>query len=190
MTAHLTRKNEATSERNLPLCTGPREACNIVRLRFWLSPIVYRLCKCPDLTDCPMEWMDTNDKRTISLNVRAQLKFCSQVAELEPCEESQSVAAEIRSNGTISINCFCGPGNFFHKLYNTTSGQYFACLPFGSCQNGDFCGHVTSSSYETYHICTCPAKHICILQNRKLVHAHEILYIGQAYEGFCTPREI
>lgn len=65
---------QATSERNLPLCAGPREACNVIRQRFWLPQIVYRMCKCPDRTICPTEFTDLSDKRTIAFNVRAQLK--------------------------------------------------------------------------------------------------------------------
>ncbi|KAG8189923.1 hypothetical protein JTE90_009066 [Oedothorax gibbosus] len=179
--------NGATSERNLPLCSGPRESCNVIRRRFWLSPLVHRLCKCPDLTDCRTEW--SQDKRTIAFNARAQLKFCSQVGDLESCQGSRTVAAEIRPNGTISINCFCGQGHYFRKLYNDEAGQYFECLPLGSCTNGDFCGQITANSYETYHVCTCPSRHICVLQNRELEYVNEFLYQGQAYRGTCQNSE-
>ncbi|PRD36151.1 UNVERIFIED_CONTAM: hypothetical protein NCL1_09488 [Trichonephila clavipes] len=181
--------NGATSERNLPLCGGPREACNIIRQRYWLSPLIHRLCKCPDLTDCPSTWDYGQKKRTVAFNARAQLKFCSQVGDLEHCKGRHTIAAEIRSNGTISIQCFCGPRHYFQKLHNNVTGQYFACLPLNTCKTGDFCGYITSSSYETYHVCACPARHICVLQNRKLEYTNEFLYQGQAYKGFCTPRE-
>ncbi|XP_055952352.1 uncharacterized protein LOC129988212 [Argiope bruennichi] len=181
--------NGATSERNLPLCSGPREACNIIRQRFWLSPLIHRLCKCPDLTDCLSDWKQDQDKRTVAFNARAQLKFCSQVGELEHCKGQRTIAAEIRNNGTVSIQCYCSQGHYFQKLHNNATGQYFACLPLASCKIGDFCGHITSGSYETYHICTCPPRNICVLQNRKLEYANEFLYQGQAYKGFCTPIE-
>ncbi|GIX89450.1 uncharacterized protein CEXT_647471 [Caerostris extrusa] len=178
----------ATSERNLPLCGGPREACNIIRQRFWLSPLIHRLCKCPDRTDCPSQKSQGRDKRTVAFNARHTSS--GQVGDLDHCRGRRSIAAEIRTNGTISIHCFCGEGHYFQKLYNNATGQYFACLPLASCKTGDFCGHITSSSYETYHICTCPMRHICVLQNRKLDYANEFLYQGQAYKkGVCRPFE-
>ncbi|XP_054719765.1 U-scoloptoxin(11)-Sm7a-like [Uloborus diversus] len=183
-------ENGATSERNLRLCVGPREACNVVRQRFWLSPIVHRLCKCPDLTECPAEWTHFPNKRTVAINARAQLKFCSQVGELNRCQGSKEIAAEIRSNGTICIHCFCGPGYFFNKLKQNATGQYFTCMALTTCKRNEFCGHITTTSYETYHTCRCPARHICVFQDRKKVEAQEFLYEGLAYIGKCTSRDL
>lgn len=31
-------------------------ACNVVHKRYFFPPVIERLCRCPDRTECPMEW--------------------------------------------------------------------------------------------------------------------------------------
>ncbi|ODM89634.1 hypothetical protein Ocin01_17049 [Orchesella cincta] len=90
-------------------------ACNIIHRRYFYPPIVERLCRCPDRTECPMEWSQppkykdlfvdtkgakssvsttpstksatTMDPYTVMVSSRSQLKFCTEVAtNLPDCE--------------------------------------------------------------------------------------------------------
>jgi len=38
--------------------TGIRweSACNVVHKRYFYPPVIERLCRCPDRTECPWEW--------------------------------------------------------------------------------------------------------------------------------------
>lgn len=49
--------NGRYSERDLPECGGgdtALEACNLTHRRYWLPPLVERLCRCPGHTACPL----------------------------------------------------------------------------------------------------------------------------------------
>ncbi|KAL0270835.1 UNVERIFIED_CONTAM: hypothetical protein PYX00_008116 [Menopon gallinae] len=76
------------SERDLNVCEL-RSACNIIHKRFWLPPMVERLCRCPHRNECPWTWSDA-DNQTVYLNNRSQMKFCSPVSDLPVCTQKKS----------------------------------------------------------------------------------------------------
>lgn len=40
-------------------------ACNIIHKRYFYPPMIERLCRCPDRTECPMEWSQPPQYRDI-----------------------------------------------------------------------------------------------------------------------------
>ncbi|XP_013784449.1 uncharacterized protein LOC106468561 [Limulus polyphemus] len=194
--------NGATSERNLPVCENPNRACNVLHKRFWLSPLAIRLCKCPDRSECPTAWSEGDDQ-TVHVNRRAQLKFCGKVGEQDNCTENSLalVTERVRDSAQIishnvEVHCHCPKEHYYDRLnFNVTLApqerrierQYYRCIPLERCGRWDFCGHITTVRYETYHVCTCPVNHICIMVNRQTIHAMEPLFDGLAYRGLCTP---
>lgn len=64
---------QAISERDLPICP-PNAVCSVLHNRYWMSPIVKRLCRCLRRIECPWEWTDYPDNNTMHLDNRSQLK--------------------------------------------------------------------------------------------------------------------
>ncbi|CAM1304045.1 Uncharacterised protein g3665 [Pycnogonum litorale] len=184
-------------------CRSLKTVCNIVHKRFWLSPMVVRMCNCPDNSECPFEWVD-NDEHTIYLNNRAQLKFCGEVGRINKCQldEVSLVIQDHKIDGNRAIKisevrCFCPIRHYFNILYTNASEtkiggkiikQFYSCKQLHTCSAGKFCGYITANYYETYHTCRCPRNHMCIMVNKRKKHAVEALYDGDAYVGRCTPK--
>lgn len=198
--AYIVYLNEATSERSLPVCNNPRTACNIIHKRFWMTPLVKRLCKCPDFTECPQEWSQDAD-HTVMLNSRAQMKFCGQVGNLPNCRATETAMAIENYNTSsgprynIEVNCYCPGWHYFNRQHIDTSKnnegnmvrkEHYKCQLIEECATGEFCGHITADFYETYYKCSCPKKDICIMNERRRIYASEALYNGLAYRGICT----
>lgn len=40
-------------------------ACNVIHKRYFYPPMIERLCRCPDRTECPMEWSQPPQYRDI-----------------------------------------------------------------------------------------------------------------------------
>ncbi|CAL8099079.1 unnamed protein product [Orchesella dallaii] len=106
-------------------------ACNIIHRRYFYPPIVERLCRCPDRTECPMEWSQppkykdlfvdtkgtkptvsttpstksamTMDPFTVMVSSRSQLKFCSEVATNLPVCEGPSKNNKDQVEDVISM---------------------------------------------------------------------------------------
>ena len=67
------KSNQKGKERDLPVCDSIDEACNIAHLRYWLTPITERLCRCPKGV-CPLNYTSLYDPSSQHVSNRAQFK--------------------------------------------------------------------------------------------------------------------
>lgn len=96
---------------------SPFDICNLVHNPTWGINSVEKLCKCPEGTFCPATFSKI-DGRSLAVNVRTQMKFCSSVheleAELETCIDDE-VAIRVKTvyhidqvkNVSASLLCNC-----------------------------------------------------------------------------------
>jgi len=192
--------NGILNDRDLPFCVD-NMACNLVHQRFWFSPLVMRLCRCLDKSECPWEWLD-KDEHQMYINPRAQLKFCAPVSSLHECSQKETALVsrlemnEDLERHMVDAKCFCPKFHYFDRtVFNVSQignatiiiTQQYTCKELEDCLPGDFCGHITGNHYQTYYVCTCPQHHLCLMKNKKKKLVNEALYNGYAYQGVCTP---
>lgn len=200
--AYLTFGNGANSERQMAVCFSPRQACNVLYDRFWLSLKVVRLCKCPDRSQCPSQLSD--DRNTIRIGNRIQLKFCSAVGDLPTCREAE-IAMETQVKRSMSkvyqrqalIGCHCPqPANHLqevsYKVVQLTDSiinrtEYYTCQQMSTCKNHrEKCGYVRVGTYETHPLCICPQRaHLCANRDRKAKTIALPFYEGPVYTAYC-----
>ncbi|KAK6630756.1 hypothetical protein RUM44_002925 [Polyplax serrata] len=82
------------SERDLFICPE-NSACNIIHKRFWLPPLVERMCRCPQRHECKWLWTEEANNYTMMLDNRSQIKFCSDLSELPSCSLKKVAVQEI-----------------------------------------------------------------------------------------------
>lgn len=207
---HYEYPGPAISERDLPICTH-FTVCSVLRKRYWMKPIVQRLCRC-SRGECATEWTDYPENRTMHLDNRSQLKFCDDVSDLSECSQNKSaltvteVTTGLESNTTtvedrklsVNVSCFCSTAFVWEEqpqkqvIQNPENGTtiitQYKCKPMKKCSSLQFCGNVRADYFSTYYQCSCPIGHMCLYKNRTLIKGNELLYNGQVYQAFCYPQ--
>ncbi|KAG0722927.1 hypothetical protein GWK47_043577 [Chionoecetes opilio] len=204
--------NGRRSERDMPECSSKMEACNLVRRRYWFTPVTERLCRCKDRSECPLHFSDLLDPLAQHISNRAQLKFCGSVRDkLSQCQDGQvalrmqrierksqvpypsSTPPESRDTHTTLL-CRC-PWPHTWSLVNTTTTNtsvtehisLYTCTELHQCTRGDPCGYIREDTLETYYTCTCPQHHLCVFKGPQLtVTTNQLHFHGNAYVGRCT----
>ncbi|XP_037783954.1 U-scoloptoxin(11)-Sm5a-like [Penaeus monodon] len=204
--------NGRRSERDLPVCAYPGEACNLAHKRFWLTPITERLCRCPDRSECPLHFNGLNDTHSQHVSNRAQLKFCGNVMEeLSDCKAGD-LALKVRQverhdqpfPSTVSsvnhgadvhseLQCRC-PWPHRWTLAETRIPSpsetvfMYTCDELPKCRVGDECGRIRADTLESYYSCSCPENHLCLFRDPQSTHSTRQLHFqGKAYKATCTP---
>ncbi|XP_034250771.1 uncharacterized protein LOC117651113 [Thrips palmi] len=215
LAVHFEYPGPAISERDLPICTS-YAVCSVLHKRFWMSPIVQRLCRCLRV-ECPYEWSDYPENKTMHLDNRSQLKFCDDVSELSECGQnklaltvaitttelestpvSPTPTVEEERKLSVNVSCFC-PSAFAWEeqpqkqvIQNPENGTIivtqYMCKPMQKCSSSEFCGNIRADYFSTYYRCSCPIGHMCLNKNRTMIKGNELLYEGQVYQAFCYPQ--
>ncbi|XP_054288282.1 uncharacterized protein LOC129003953 [Macrosteles quadrilineatus] len=185
----------------LPEC-GTHSVCGVMRLRFWQSPTIYRLCRCVQGDECPWRWGNSTDQYSMPLDNRSQLKFCQRVTELGQCSDKRSGMVESSHyegdvhNLTTDALCHCHwPAywqlhrHYYRNLHNGTIDNinYFRCAKMGKCRVNEFCGHIVADTFSTYQRCSCPVGSLCLNRDRTIRNATELMYSGPTYRAYCLP---
>lgn len=109
------------------------EICNLVHNPTWGVNSVEKLCKCPNGTFCPATFSKI-DGKSLSVNVRTQMKFCTSLheleAELDTCIES-GIAIRVKTvyhidqvkNVSASLLCNCDLDGPTYWRYHSRVGK-------------------------------------------------------------------
>ncbi|XP_050540753.1 kappa-scoloptoxin(11)-Ss1a-like [Daktulosphaira vitifoliae] len=195
---------QTKSERDLNICEQ-YSVCNIVHLRFWFPPQIERLCKCPNREECPWKW-STDDKRTMLLNNRSQLKFCEPVYDLPDCTNkfSESITIERHKEDNniqvkAKVQCYCPQKTTWELIrhnqndhHNTTIDKsyikdMYKCKKLKDCNASEFCGYIRTDYFSTYTKCSCPYGNLCLHKDKNEISAYEMFFHGMSYRAECTP---
>lgn len=109
------------------------DVCNLVHNPLWGINSVEKLCKCREGHFCPTNF-SPNDGRSLPVNARTQMKFCSPVSELqaklEMCNETE-IAIKVKTlyyidlvqNVSASILCNCNHHGHNYWKYHSRTGK-------------------------------------------------------------------
>lgn len=108
--------NVRRNESDIVAC-GEFNVCNLVYNPYWSINRVEKLCKCADGVFCPAIYTQ-NDPRSLPVNSRTQMKFCSSVSEIKkelPDCTSDSIAITVKTvyfmdqvkNVSAEVMCTC-----------------------------------------------------------------------------------
>ncbi|XP_066951808.1 uncharacterized protein [Macrobrachium rosenbergii] len=200
------------SERDLPVCATPAEACNLAHRRYWLTPITERLCRCADKSECPLHFTSLNDTQSQHVSNRAQLKFCSPIVEELPLCANGEPALKIKKVerkgspyppfGTVktegvdthsTLLCHCPWPNRWTLSQTTTTSPtetflLYTCDQLPKCKTEEECGHIRADTLESYYSCSCPEQHVCVFERpQRAAFTSELHFEGHAYTAQCTP---
>ncbi|XP_043216424.1 U-scoloptoxin(11)-Sm7a-like [Amphibalanus amphitrite] len=202
---HFVYEGKTTRESDLPPCPSAASVCSLVHRRFWQPELSQRLCRCSD-GQCPYEYSNSTDERTLQLNNRIQLKFCGPVRSLRRCGPHPAIAAvlERRTDAgplrldherkDVKVNCSCPYPSRYQKVSEwggggSTEVTAYTCRQLEPCSPGEVCGHIRMDTYSTYHTCLCPPNHLCLFREQRRVKVkrdvEELFYDSTAYVGEC-----
>ncbi|CAL4099859.1 unnamed protein product [Meganyctiphanes norvegica] len=201
------------SERDLPVCDNPLEACNLVHKRYWLKPITERFCRCEDRSECPLYFTNLSDSNAQHVSNRAQLQFCGgTLNDIKECvhnEPALEVRRVERKKDPFSMSksavegydtrsrllCRCHwPHRWILQETQTPSPAemifLYTCQKLPECRRYEVCGSIRADTLESYYTCSCPVGHLCVFPGHPATtHTQSNLHFyGEAYTASCLPK--
>lgn len=205
--------NSTSDETDVKFCEK-FQVCNLVHNPYFGNSEVEKFCNCPKETFCPTTF-DRYDNKSIPVNGRSQMKFCTKVEEifkeLPECEKDQPSLIirkmyEITKliNTTAELTCKCNK-NYVYWNHIMRAGSpiiadeklfmeidHFECRELPECETNDFCGLARIDYGFIFQRCTCSQYDKCrfyVEDSEIEEQIEELFYNDLFYKSYCMRKE-